>query len=153
MKLLWQKTAVPSGKKAVFPFESRSTIYVGQLYRPVATVDLWAEAEQRWERTQMIVDTGADYTILPRYFALLLGLKLEDHSKKLKTEGIGGEQTVYFFENIKVKLGPFERSIPVGFASNNHIPPLMGRYLFLETFVVEFAYNKTTSFSDSRKAL
>jgi len=97
----------------------------------------------------MVVDTGADYTLLPRYMADKLGVNLEKDCKAFITYGIGGGERVYFLSKIKVRLGDWERIISVGFLERNEIPPLMGRHLFLETFETLFSSNHTLSFSIS----
>lgn len=96
----------------------------------------------------MIVDTGADYTLLPRYLANNLGVNLEKDCKIFTTYGVGGGERVYFLPKTKVKLGNWERFIPIGFLERNEIPPLMGRHLFLETFESLFSSNYTVTFSN-----
>ena len=95
----------------------------------------------------MIVDTGADYTLLPRFMADRLGINLEKDCQVFHTYGVGGGERVYFLKKAKVKLGQWERNIPLGFLERNEIPPLMGRHLFLETFKTSFSPNHTVSFS------
>ena len=86
----------------------------------------------------MLVDTGADFSILPKYAATLLEIDLNKATRVIESVGIGGRQKVTFIEQVKVKIGPFEREIPVGIAHSNKLPPIMGRHLFFETFKVEF---------------
>lgn len=65
--------------------------------------------------------------------------------KIIGTRGVGGESTVYLLKKkIKVRLGNYEREIPVGFLSKDDIPPLLGRQEFLETFRVVFENFETT---------
>jgi predicted aspartyl protease len=128
-----------------FGFEERPSALFGSVHRPMADVDIWSEENNRWERIRMIIDTGADYTFVPRYVALLVGLNLNDIDK-LKVEGIGGSQTVYFWEKAKVKIGGHERTIPISIADSNTVPFLMGRQLFFETFNVEFNGKKKIQF-------
>lgn len=97
----------------------------------------------------MIVDTGADYTLLPRFMAHELGISLETDCKTFSTYGVGGGERVYFLPNIKVRLGKWKRTIPVGFLERNEIPPLMGRHLFLETFETLFSSKHMVSFSSN----
>jgi len=82
----------------------------------------------------MLVDTGADYTILPHYLAQELGVRLRKDCKVFRTTGIGGMETVYVLPKLRVRLGKWERLIPVGFLGRDDIPPLLGRHRFLETF-------------------
>lgn len=95
----------------------------------------------------MLVDTGADYTLLPKYFAKRLDVNLEKDCNIFRTAGIGGTEKVYLLRSIKVRLGQWERKIPVGFLDRDDIPPLMGRRLFFETFEVLFSSKHVLTFS------
>ena len=130
---------------ATFPFEKRQTELFSELYRPMVTVSLWSPLNKKWRPVKMLIDTGADYTILPKYFAMLLGLDLAG-APELPTQGIGGEQRVIFYENLRVKIGKAEREIPVGFIPQTKAPALLGRHLFLETFFLEFIKNQEIIF-------
>lgn len=130
-----------------FSFEkSRSPIF-GEIRRPVAQVYFYSKSKNRWYETWMIVDTGADYTLLPKYFAVRLGIDLKKDCITFRTSGIGGEEKVYLLKKIKIKLGSWERVIPVGFLDKDNIPPLLGRHLFLETFEALFSSKHTLTFS------
>ena len=91
----------------------------------------------------MIVDSGADYTILPRYVAQDLGVDLKRNCVRYETTGIGGSERVYIFKNAKVRLGKWERRIPVGFLHRDDVPPLLGRHKFMETFRVLLSQHAT----------
>ena len=130
-----------------FSFKKEQSSILGTIYRPVARVLFWSKQINSWVAARMIVDTGADYTLLPRFMADELGVNLEKDCKIFNTYGVGGGERVYFLPKIKVKLGRWERIIPVGFLERNEIPPLMGRHLFLETFETLFSSNHTVSFS------
>lgn len=97
----------------------------------------------------MTVDTGADFTILPRYLADELGISLEEDCLKNQTFGVGGERVIYLCKpKIKAKIGPHERQIPLAFFDSNEIPALMGRLGFLETFDTSFLKNHTLVFNN-----
>jgi len=133
-----------------FPFRQEKSSILGTIYRPVARVLFWSKRSNRWIAARMIIDTGADYTLLPRFMAERLGVNLEKDCKVFNTYGIGGGERVYFLPKIKVKLGDWERVIPVGFLERNEIPPLMGRHLFLETFETLFSSSHIVSFSQDK---
>ncbi len=122
-----------------FQFEKSNSPILGTIYRPVARVFFYSKSKKRWYETWMIVDSGADYTLLPRYFSYRLGIDLKKDCQVFKTAGIGGEEKVHFLRRIKAKLGIWEREIPVGFLDRDNVPPLLGRHLFLETFEVYFS--------------
>lgn len=130
-----------------FSFKKEKSSILGTIYRPISRVLFWSTDKNSWVAVRMIVDTGADYTLLPRFMANELGIDLEKDCKIFNTYGVGGGERVYFLPKIKVKLGEWERNIPVGFLERNEIPPLMGRHLFLETFETLFSLNHTVSFS------
>ena len=114
-----------------FSFKKEKSSLLGNIYRPIA----------------MIVDTGADYTLLPKFLSVSLGINLNNDYRKLETTGVGGNQKVYFsIHKVVVRVGDWQRKIPVGFLDCDFIPPLMGRHQFLETFKVIF--NKRQLFFD-----
>jgi|SRR3990167_10347245 len=121
-----------------FSFRREKSSILGSIYRPVAQVFFWSKQSRDWSEVWMIVDTGADYTLLPRFMADDLGIDLEKECRIFNTYGVGGGERVYFLPKIKVKLDDWERIIPVGFLERNEIPPLLGRHLFMETFDTEF---------------
>lgn len=130
-----------------FSYEKEKSSLFGDVYRPYAQVFLFSKVKDRWYETWMIVDTGADYTLLPHYFLRALGINAKTDCRLFKTSGIGGEERVYYFPNLKVKLGEWERDIPVGFLERSNIPPLLGRHQFLETFETRFSRQRVVTFS------
>ena len=130
-----------------FPFEKKPSSIFKEVFRPVVQVFLYSEVKKIWYEIWMIVDTGADYTLLPKYFAERLKIDLKKECRLFKTAGIGGEEKVYLKENLKVKIGNWEGVVPVGFLDKENIPPLLGRQGFLETFEVLFSSNHTVNFS------
>ncbi len=133
-----------------FPFEIKSSGIFGPVARPVAKVDFWSKLSNNWVEIIMLVDTGADYTLLPKFYAEDLGISLEKDCKPYSTFGVGGSETVYVLKSIKAKLGKWGFVMPVGFLERDNIPALLGRQNFLENFKVTF-FRYTTSFSDFAK--
>lgn len=129
-----------------FPYRKASSAILGTIYRPVAKVLFWSKKGNYWSEIWMIVDSGADYTLLPRYLAKDLKVDLEKECQIFSTQGIGGRENVYFLPKIKTKLGEWERIIPLGFLDRDGIPPLMGRHLFVETFDVFLSSKHSVTF-------
>jgi hypothetical protein len=126
---------------AKFPFKKIGKEYLGTIWRPYATVSIKAKNTD-WIPVEMLVDSGADYTLLPRKYAELLGIDFSKCTPKT-TLGIGGSETVYFYKSIMVRLGSWQKEIPVGFLARNDIPPLLGRLEFIEVLEVTFKDFKT----------
>lgn len=121
---------------------------IGILKRPVAYVCLYSpKKDVDPHNIWMYVDTGADFTLFPKYVAETLHINLKKDCKRLKTHGVGGDETVYLLEGLKVTIGEWERTITVGFFDHNDIPPLLGRHGFLDTFDVTFNKNQSITFS------
>lgn len=130
--------------KAVFPYEEKKSDTFSKIERPVAEVHFWSKLTKSWLRYKMIVDTGADYTILPKSCSVDLGFNLKTDCVENKTAGVGGEVAVYFLKHkAKIKITDFELEIPLGFLNSDTIPPLLGREGCLNTFKVLFANFKT----------
>lgn len=121
-----------------FPFEEEKSSIFGKVYRPVAPVYFWSEKIKNWVEILTVVDTGADYTLLPRHMADSLGVDLKNDCQKLETAGVGGTQRVYLLRSWKIKLGKWEKRAPVGFLDSDNVPPLLGRQDLLEDFRVVF---------------
>lgn len=130
-----------------FPFEKIPSDIFGSVYRPYASVLLQKKNEDGWIETRMVVDTGADYTLLPRIYARRLGIDILADCTAQETHGVGGAETIYLYRGLKAKVGDFERIIPVGFLERSDVPPLFGRQGFLETFKVVFEKHKVAFFS------
>ena len=106
----------------------------------MAKVRFWSRKFDRWLEYTVIVDTGADYTLLPFSKAKDLGVSLEEDCKRFVSFGIGGSETVYFLKKkIKTSIGEWEGEIPVGFLEKEGIPPLLGRQGCLDMFDVLFS--------------
>ena len=130
-----------------FRFENVGNFGYGQIFRPIAKVQLTSNSNQKSVKVWMIVDTGADYTILPRHFSQKLRISLEKDCRKDVTAGVGGNQTVYFYKHrLKATIGNETRQIPLAFFDNNEVPALLGRLGFLETFDTEFLKSHSVIF-------
>lgn len=122
-----------------FPFKEEKSALFGKIHRPIALVLIKHQKEEVWRHVDMIVDSGADYTLLPRYFAQALGVNLSKDCRKVNTKGVGGSSVVYILKKkARVKIGEYEREISLGFLFNDYIPPLLGRQEFFETFKITF---------------
>lgn len=132
-----------------FPFEKASSKIFGNIFRPVARVIFISPYDREHKQeVWLLVDSGADYTLLPRYLGLDLKVNFEKDCKIFYTSGIGGAEKVFLLPKIEVELDGFKRVIPVGFLDRNEVPPLLGRHLFMETLETYFSSDHITYFSD-----
>lgn len=115
------------------PFSFRGDGYLGKIYRPYIQILISSDKISEWIPTEMVVDTGADYTLFPKRYAELLGINLHKDCKSEETQGVGGKEKIYLCKKgISIKIGVFKKQIPVGFLNRDNIPSLLGRLQALE---------------------
>lgn len=134
--------------RVAFKFQKIASKLFGYIYRPYAEVIFYGK-NGKARKITMVVDTGADYTLLPRREAALLGIDLSRHCTAQTTYGVGGPETVYLYQGLQVQLGGKKLKIPVGFLEKNDVPPLLGRHRFMELFKTCFN-QKVVSFDTPR---
>lgn len=130
--------------KVRFPYEPLGDTNFGEMYRPVAKITFYSPTQKsRATSNWLIVDTGADFTILACFMAADLGIDLKKDCIKDETSGIGGTQTVYLYKGkLKAKIGDISLEIPVGFWADDLLPSLMGRHGCLELYETTFVRNE-----------
>lgn len=115
------------------PFTFKGEGYLGKIYRPYIKILVTTDKIDEWIPTEMLADTGADYTLFPKRYSQLLAINLEKECKIDKTNGVGGQEIIYLSKRgIRIKIGGFEKVIPVGFLNRDNIPALLGRLQVLE---------------------
>lgn len=120
-----------------FSFKRVGISPFGPIDRPLIDVFFQAQDSHRIVPVKIIVDTGADYTLLPARYADLLAVSIKKECKKSISQGIGGKEAVYLCEKkIKIFINRWSADIPIGFLQRDDIPPLLGRLLCLEKISV-----------------
>lgn len=134
---------------AEFPFTPVGNGYFGPIKRPYAHVELSSHKIDDWIPAEAVVDTGADYTLLPRRYSDLLGVDVNIDCHPDTTLGVGGSETIYLCKDLVcLRIGNWENVIPAGFLERNDVPLLLGRQGNLELFRLVFDQQVTT-FSES----
>lgn len=130
-------------KVAIFPFTYIGTTKLGKIYRPYVVVQSFSKVTNYWESLEMIIDSGADYILLPKKYTRILGVDLQKDCSVETTLGVGGSETVYQCKSLKFKIGNHQFEAPVSFLERDDVPPLLGRLKCLEDFKLTF--DKKTS--------
>lgn len=125
-------------KIASFPFIFVGNTKLGKIYRPYAIVSVYSKRRKKWQPLEMVIDSGADYTLFPKKYASILGVDLFRECFVETTLGIGGAETVYQYKNLQIRVGNWKKQIPVGFLERDDIPPLLGRLECLESIRLTF---------------
>lgn len=130
-------------KIVTFPFTFIGKTQFGKIYRPYAIILAFSKIRTKWQPIEVIIDSGADYTLLPQRYAHILGISIQKECRKETTLGVGGTETVYQYRNLPIKIGEWEKQIPVGFLNRDDIPSLLGRLECLEDIRLLFNNHKS----------
>lgn len=126
------------------PFSFRGSGHLGNIYRPYVQLLITSDKIDEWIPIEMIVDTGADYSLFPKRYAGLLGINLEKECFEQITYGVGGKEGIYLYKKgIRIKRGDWQEIIPLGFLGRDDVPPLLGRLKCLEILTL-IMKNRTT---------
>ncbi|TSC85818.1 MAG: hypothetical protein G01um101416_770 [Microgenomates group bacterium Gr01-1014_16] len=125
-------------------FEKEKSIVFGNIFRPYFPVNFWSRKRKSWIEVLTIVDTGADYTMLPIQYMDELGIDKKKDASPFSTFGVGGDSKVYILnDEIEIQLAGKTLKAPLGFVDSVDVPPLLGRHRCLEKFRVVFENRET----------
>lgn len=116
-----------------FPFKRIGNSSFGPIDRPLVDVLFQARDSDRIVPIKMLIDTGADFTLLPLRYADLLGVSFEKHCERSRSQGIGGKEVVYLYKGrLRIFIFRWTTEIPFGFLKRDDIPALLGRIQCIE---------------------
>jgi hypothetical protein len=131
-------------RRVSFPYEERKSKLLGNIKRPYAKISLWSGALNEWLDYVMLVDTGADYSLVPKIVAGDLGIDIKHDCEEHESKGVGGKERVYILKKkIQLRIGDMEQSIILGILERDDLPPLLGRTACLDNFDVLFSKHVT----------
>ena len=117
--------------------EKESRIF-GKIKRPLVTIEVKTYSGEWLEIKEVLADTGADISILPRNMASLIIKDIEDG----KTEEIKGivpySNLIVFIHDLTFMISGKVFTLPVAVADSDDVPPILGRAKGLDVFVSVF---------------
>ena len=120
----------------VFKYQRMKSRILGDIKRPVAKVLLRAENGDYIE-FHPYIDSGADMTLLPYSFGLMLGFSEETGSIK-ELQGVRGIGLPVVIKEVNMRIGDTEFQCRVAWALINDVPPLLGRLDIFDRFRITF---------------
>lgn len=118
-----------------FPYKERENKIIGKILRSLISLEIFSQTANDWEIIdEVVADTGADITMLPRFLAEPL---VEDITagEYVEIKGIAPNAVlVAFLHNLKMKINNKEFITKVAIADTNDVPPLLGRFQALDLF-------------------
>ena len=126
----------PGPRPIRFAFSrGRSDVY-GTVHRPSAKVYL-RTSRRTWMPHYMLVDTGADFSLIPKLIGDVLGLMKSATDRPHRAGAVGGWIWV-IMRRIRIRVGDREFEADVGWAQTNDAPLLLGRADVFDHFRVSF---------------
>ncbi len=133
----------------VFDYDYIGDNLHGKIYRPVAKVTFKSPRNNSFVTSWMVVDSGADQSVLPKSLATRLNISLAQDCTRDVTVGVGGSKSIYFLKaKIQAEIGQFKKMVPIAFVESDDIPPLLGRLGFMELFDVLFSKKHKVIFKE-----
>lgn len=104
---------------------------------PTPLLDVSVLTNAGYQLYQFLFDTGADFTMLPRYMAEDTGLNLKT-LPQIRSMGIEGKGIIVYVGNIRIKVGTEELTILCLFSEKDTTPFLLGRMDIFLHFSINF---------------
>lgn len=127
-----------NARTITFKYRAEKSKIFGVIKRPVAKVYLKTETNH-WLPCFMYIDSGADFTVIPYKFGLMLGLKIEE--KTHKVYGVGGGIQV-ILKSILMKINDLVLDARIGWSLREDAPFILGRLDVFNKFHIEFRENE-----------
>lgn len=117
------------------PFRKVLTERYGLIYEP--TIQVTLKGPNGSVDVAMIIDSGADISIIPYTLGEDLGLHL-DMEKRRDVRGVGDSSVAYILSTVEVQIGDLNVEARVGWALTDDVPLILGRLDIFRSFVIEF---------------
>lgn len=118
-----------------FPFAQRRSRRLGEILKPLIPVRISGPA--RSVNVFMLLDSGADLSILPYSVGETIGLVL-DISTRSEVQGIGEGMVPYVLGEVDLQVGEIALHARVGWALIEEVPFLLGRLDVFRELAIEF---------------
>jgi len=120
----------------VFKYRKMESTIIDTIKRPVADIFIRSK-DGDWIEFHPFIDSGADITLLPYSFGLMLGLS-RDLGDIKELRGVRGIGVPVIITRIKMRIGDVELEPRVAWALIEEAPPLLGRLDIFDKFNITF---------------
>ena len=117
-----------------FRYRSEKSEIFGVVKRPVAKV-YFKTREDKWVPCFMYIDSGADFTLIPYRFGLMLGFEIE--KKVHEIYGVGGGIPV-ILKPALMRINDKMLNVRMGWSLREDVPFILGRLDVFDKFNVQF---------------
>ncbi len=132
--------------KVEFPYVEEESEVFGTVKRPRIKIRVFSEITNNFEvLDEVLVDTGADFSVLPRYIGNLI---VDDITTGKYSEIKGvvpGVKLIVYNHKLKLKIDEVEFESSVAIADSDDVPMILGRVKGLDLFKCIFDTGKKTT--------
>ena len=132
-----------------FPYIEKESKILGKILRPLIRIEIFSQERMDWETIdEVLVDTGADLCVIPRFLGeIIIGdITLGEY---VEIKGVVPTSVlIAFVHKLKIRVAGKEFDTKVAIADSNDVPPILGRFLALDLFRLEFEKGKEITFSE-----
>jgi hypothetical protein len=107
----------------------------GEVYEPTIPVEIIGP--DKTVEALMVVDSGADISLLPHWVAEIVGLLLNTENRR-DIHGIGEESIPYILDTVRMRIADSEISPRIAWALDEEVPFVLGRLDVFKKFSIEF---------------
>lgn len=123
-------------KEIQFKTKKELSDIFGPIWRPVIPVKF--RSEDNILSCEVLVDSGADVSLIPKRVGNYLGFTLTDEEEIKELYGIGEGVAPFLIRQISITIGDVEKQIRVGWCLIEEIPILLGRLDLFSLFDIKF---------------
>ena len=133
--------------KKNFEYKECDSGIFGKVKRPLISLDVKSQDDEWIHLRDVLADTGADISILPRDIGELLVNDITK-GKTIELRGVVPyAKLIVFIHDVHFRLKDKEFIAPTAISESNDVLPILGRTKGLDLFEVVFNKGRKTSFS------
>ena len=128
-----------------FSYKAKESRIIGSiLLKPFIEIEIFSKNELWYGLDEVLVDTGADITLIPKYIGEEVVNEIKSGEKAF-LKGISPIELAVYIHRLKLKVANREFETKVAIAESDEVPAILGRFEALDNFNAEFSKGKELS--------
>ncbi len=124
-----------------FKYKAKESRIVGRILKPIIDIEILSDGGFWYGIDEILVDTGADITLIPRYVGEEIVNEIKS-GEKATIKGITPFELDVYIHKLKLRVADKEFETKVAIAESNEVPVVLGRFESLDLFKAEFINGK-----------
>lgn len=124
-----------------FQYIEKDSRAVGRILKPIIEIEIFSKDELWYGMDEVLVDTGADITLIPKDVGEELVHNIES-GEKASIKGVSPIELTVYIHRLTIRVADREFETKVAIADSNEVPAVLGRFEALDLFNAEFVKGK-----------